>query len=126
MVHQSDRPFSTRSIQMNPAPPSWHCSIRLASLDAFVQYPQRSRTPKSIRLRCRLPAKSGHHGCLARVIRVCSGADCSEKRTSHHVQLQGNYVFSKTLGTGEDFFGLSEPGNPLASLKLERAPVQND
>jgi hypothetical protein len=50
----------------------------------------------------------------------------AQKRTSHHFQLQGNYVYSKTLGTGEDFFGLSEPGNPVANLKLERAPVQND
>jgi hypothetical protein len=49
-----------------------------------------------------------------------------QKRMSHHLQFQGNYVFSKTLGTGEDFFGLSEPGNPLANLKLEKAPVQND
>jgi hypothetical protein len=50
----------------------------------------------------------------------------AQKRASHHLQLQGNYVFSKTLGTGEDFFGLSEPGNPVANLKLDRAPVQND
>jgi hypothetical protein len=50
----------------------------------------------------------------------------AQKRASHHFQFQGNYVFSKTLGTGEDFFGLSEPGNPVANLKLERAPVQND
>jgi hypothetical protein len=50
----------------------------------------------------------------------------AQKRASHHLQFQGNYVFSKTLGTGEDFFGLSEPGNPVANLKLDRAPVQND
>jgi hypothetical protein len=50
----------------------------------------------------------------------------AQKRASHHFQFQGNYVFSKTLGTGEDFFGLSEPGNPVANLKLDKAPVQND
>jgi outer membrane receptor protein involved in Fe transport len=48
------------------------------------------------------------------------------KRLSHHFQFGANYTYSKTLGTGEDFYGLSEPGNPLANLKLDRAPVQND
>lgn len=48
------------------------------------------------------------------------------KRLSHHVQFGANYTFSKTLGTGEDFFGLSEPGNPLANLSLEKAPSQQD
>jgi hypothetical protein len=50
----------------------------------------------------------------------------ANKRLSHHFQFGANYTYSKTLGTGEDFYGLSEPGNPLASLKLDRAPVQND
>ncbi|HVS87133.1 MAG TPA: TonB-dependent receptor [Candidatus Acidoferrum sp.] len=50
----------------------------------------------------------------------------ASKRLSHHFQFGANYTNSKTLGTGEDFFGLSEPGNPLANLKLERAPVQQD
>jgi hypothetical protein len=50
----------------------------------------------------------------------------ANKRLSHHFQFGANYVYSKTLGTGEDFFGLSEPGNPLANLKLERGPVGND
>jgi hypothetical protein len=48
------------------------------------------------------------------------------KRLSHHLQFQGGYVFSKTLSTTEDFFGLSELGNPLASPSLDRAPAQND
>ena len=48
------------------------------------------------------------------------------KRLSHHVQFGGNYTFSKTMGTGEDFFGLSEPGNPLANLKLDKALSQQD
>ncbi len=50
----------------------------------------------------------------------------AEKRLSHHFQVQGSYIFSKTLGDGEDFFGLSEPGNPFASLSLDRALSQQD
>jgi hypothetical protein len=50
----------------------------------------------------------------------------ANKRLAHHFQFGANYTFSKTLGTGEDFFGLSEPGNPLANLKLDKAPVQQD
>ena len=38
------------------------------------------------------------------------------KRMAHHVQFQGSYTWSHTLSDGEDFFGLSEPGNPLAPL----------
>ena len=50
----------------------------------------------------------------------------ANKRLSHHFQFGANYTFSKTLGTGEDFFGLSEPGNPLTSLANERALSQQD
>ncbi|HTQ60502.1 MAG TPA: TonB-dependent receptor [Candidatus Solibacter sp.] len=50
----------------------------------------------------------------------------AEKRLSHHFQVQGSYIYSKTLGDGEDFFGLSEPGNPFASLSLDRALSQQD
>jgi Carboxypeptidase regulatory-like domain/TonB dependent receptor-like, beta-barrel len=50
----------------------------------------------------------------------------ANKRLSHHFQFSANYTFSKTLGTGEDFFGLSEPGNPLANLKLDKALSQQD
>jgi hypothetical protein len=48
------------------------------------------------------------------------------KRMSQHFQFQGNYVWSHTLSDGEDFFGLSEPGNPLAPLSLDNASAQND
>jgi carboxypeptidase family protein/TonB-dependent receptor-like protein len=48
------------------------------------------------------------------------------KRLSHHFQFGANYTFSKTLGTGEDFFGLSEPANPLINLSADRAPSQQD
>ncbi len=50
----------------------------------------------------------------------------ANKRLSHHFQFGANYSLSKTLGTGEDFFGLSEPGNPLLNLKFEKAPSQQD
>jgi len=50
----------------------------------------------------------------------------ANKRLSHHFQFGANYSFSKTLGTGEDFFGLSEPGNPLVNLGQDRALSQQD
>jgi Carboxypeptidase regulatory-like domain/TonB dependent receptor len=48
------------------------------------------------------------------------------KRMAHHIQFQASYVWSHTLSDGEDFFGLSEPGNPLAPLRLDNASAQND
>ncbi len=48
------------------------------------------------------------------------------QRMAHHLQFQGNYTWSHTLSDGEDFFGLSEPGNPLASPRLDNASAQND
>lgn len=48
------------------------------------------------------------------------------KRLSHHVQFQGNYMYSKTLGTSEDFFGVSQPADPFASMSAERAVSQQD
>jgi hypothetical protein len=48
------------------------------------------------------------------------------KRMARHFQFQGSYTWSHTLSDGEDFFGLSEPGNPLASLHLDNASAQND
>lgn len=50
----------------------------------------------------------------------------AQKRLSHHTQFQASYTWSKTLSDGEDFFGLSEPANPLASLRLDRSPAQQD
>ncbi len=47
------------------------------------------------------------------------------KRLSHHLQFQGSYTYSKTLASGEDFYGLSEPGNPF-NIRAERAQAQND
>jgi len=50
----------------------------------------------------------------------------AQKRISHHFQFQASYTLSKTLASGEDFFGLSEPANPFAPLRLENAPSQQD
>ena len=50
----------------------------------------------------------------------------AEKRLSHHFQFQGSYTWSKTMATGEDFFGLSEPANPFTTLKQDRALAQQD
>ena len=49
-----------------------------------------------------------------------------QKRMSRHVQFQASYTWSKTLASGEDFFGLSEPANPFLPLRLENAPSQQD
>jgi hypothetical protein len=48
------------------------------------------------------------------------------QRLAHHLQFQGNYMYSKTLGTSEDFFGVSQPANPFASMRVERAVSQQD
>lgn len=50
----------------------------------------------------------------------------AQKRMSHHFQFQGSYTWSKTLASGEDFFGLSEPANPFLPTRLENAPSQQD
>jgi hypothetical protein len=50
----------------------------------------------------------------------------AQKRISHHFQFQASYTFSKTLASGEDFFGLSEPANPFLPLRVENAPSQQD
>jgi hypothetical protein len=47
------------------------------------------------------------------------------KRLSHHIQLQGGYVWSKQLSSSEDFFGLSEPGD-VTNIRAERALAQSD
>jgi len=50
----------------------------------------------------------------------------AQKRMSHHIEFQGSYTWSKTLASGEDFFGLSEPANPFLPLRAENAPSQQD
>jgi hypothetical protein len=47
------------------------------------------------------------------------------KRMSHHFSLLGSYTWSHAITSGEDFFGLSEPGDPR-NIKAERGPAFND
>ncbi len=47
------------------------------------------------------------------------------KRLSHHFQFQAGYALSKLLATTEDFFGISEPGDPR-NIRADRALAQND
>src|ERR1051326_5289047 len=47
------------------------------------------------------------------------------KRMSHHFSVNGSYTWSHAITSGEDFFGLSEPGDPT-NLKAERGPAFND
>jgi hypothetical protein len=47
------------------------------------------------------------------------------KRFSNHVQFNASYTWSHALTSGEDFFGLSEPGDPN-NIKAELGPAFND
>ncbi|HET7209864.1 MAG TPA: TonB-dependent receptor [Terriglobales bacterium] len=47
------------------------------------------------------------------------------KRMSNHVQFQAGYTWSHLLTNGEDFFGLSEPGDPR-NIKADYGPAFND
>jgi hypothetical protein len=47
------------------------------------------------------------------------------KRMSHHFSVNGSYTWSHAITSGEDFFGLSEPGDPT-NIKAERGPAFND
>jgi hypothetical protein len=44
---------------------------------------------------------------------------------SHHFSVNGSYTWSHAITSGEDFFGLSEPGDPT-NMKAERGPAFND
>src|SRR5260370_17258929 len=50
----------------------------------------------------------------------------AQKRLSHHLQFQGSYTCSQTTAHCQDFYSLSEPPNPLASLRLDRSLPQHD
>jgi hypothetical protein len=58
---------------------------------------------------------SAYHGFTAHIT----------KRTSHHVEFQASYTFSKTLSSTEDFFGISEPGD-VRNIRVERSLSQSD
>ena len=47
------------------------------------------------------------------------------KRMSHHFQIHGGYTWSHTLASTEDFFGVSEPGDPR-NISAEKADAQID
>jgi hypothetical protein len=47
------------------------------------------------------------------------------KRLSHHFSVLGSYTWSHAITSGEDFFGLSEPGDPT-NIRAERGPAFND
>jgi hypothetical protein len=47
------------------------------------------------------------------------------KRFSHHYQFLASYTLSKQLGSSEDFYGTSEPGDPN-NIRAERSLTQND
>jgi hypothetical protein len=49
----------------------------------------------------------------------------ASKRMSHHFSVNGSYTWSHAITSGEDFFGLSEPGDPT-NFKAERGPAFND
>ena len=50
----------------------------------------------------------------------------AQKRMSNHFQFNASYTYSKTMDNGEDFYGVSEPANPLAPLSQENALAQID
>jgi len=58
---------------------------------------------------------SSYHGMLVSV----------SKSYSKHVQFTGSYTWSHALTSGEDFFGLSEPGD-WRTIGPERGPAFND
>jgi hypothetical protein len=47
------------------------------------------------------------------------------KSFSKHIQFNGSYTWSHALTSGEDFFGISEPGD-WVNVKPERGPALND
>jgi hypothetical protein len=47
------------------------------------------------------------------------------KRMSNHFSINGSYTWAHAITSGEDFFGLSEPGDP-GNIKAERGPAFND
>jgi len=58
---------------------------------------------------------SAYHGLLI----------SAKKQLTHHFQFQAGYVWSKQLATSEDFFGISEPGDPR-NIRADRALAQSN
>jgi hypothetical protein len=49
----------------------------------------------------------------------------AQKRMSNHVQFNASYTWSHALTSGEDFFGISEPGD-FVNIRPELGPAYND
>jgi hypothetical protein len=49
-----------------------------------------------------------------------------DKKFSNHVQLVASYTWANARTSGEDFFGLSEPGNEFNCCRSELGPAFND
>jgi Carboxypeptidase regulatory-like domain/TonB dependent receptor len=49
-----------------------------------------------------------------------------DKKLSHHVQFVASYTWAHAITSGEDFFGLSEPGNEASCCRSELGPAFND
>jgi hypothetical protein len=47
------------------------------------------------------------------------------KRFSNHIQFNASYTWSHAITSGEDFFGISEPGDPR-NIRAELGPAFND
>src|SRR6266446_5821703 len=60
-----------------------------------------------------------------RISNYNGGYISATKRLSNHFQFNGSYTFSKMLSSTEDFFGLSEPGDPR-NIRAEYGPAFND
>ena len=48
-----------------------------------------------------------------------------EKKFARHIQFNASYTWSHALTSGEDFFGLSEPGD-FVNTRPELGPAFND
>ncbi|HKW77190.1 MAG TPA: TonB-dependent receptor [Terriglobales bacterium] len=49
----------------------------------------------------------------------------AEKRLSNHIQFNASYTWSHAVTSGEDFFGISEPGD-FVNIRPELGPAYND
>lgn len=98
-----ERDFNAPPVLPDPAHPGFFFfGQRPNSLFAAVRTNENSRT-------------SSYNGMLVSL----------DKRLSHHVQFNASYTWSHALTSGEDFFGISEPGD-WRTIGPERGPAFND
>jgi hypothetical protein len=72
----------------------------------------------------RLPTLNGASG-IANDYAELALLVSATKRLSHHVEFVTSYTWSHALTSGEDLFGLSEPGHPR-NTRAELGPAFND